>query len=56
MRLEDVLFLEVDDVLEAHAIGIVRFGGAPGLRDRGLLESAVPRRSPYNIPAVGGWP
>jgi death-on-curing protein len=41
MRLEDVLFLEVDDVLAAHAIGIACFGGAPGLRDRGLLESAV---------------
>jgi death-on-curing protein len=28
-------------VLKAHAIGIARFGGMPGLRDRGLLESAV---------------
>ncbi len=28
-------------MLKAHAIGIARFGGMPGLRDRGLLESAV---------------
>jgi len=41
MRLDEVLFLEVEDVLEAHAVGIARFGGAAGLRDPGLLESAV---------------
>jgi len=41
MRFDDILFLEVDDVLEAHAIGIARFGGSSGLRDPGLLESAV---------------
>jgi|HubBroStandDraft_1064217.scaffolds.fasta_scaffold11214_2 death on curing protein len=41
MRFDDILFLEVDDVLEAHAVGIARFGGSSGLRDPGLLESAV---------------
>jgi death-on-curing protein len=41
MRFDDILFLEVDDVLEAHAIGIARFGGSSGLRDPGLLDSAV---------------
>jgi death-on-curing protein len=41
MRLDEILFLDVDDVLEAHAVGIARFGGMPGLPDRGLLESAV---------------
>jgi death-on-curing protein len=41
MRLDEILFLDVDDVLEVHAVGIARFGGMPGLRDRGLLESAV---------------
>ncbi|OGR04448.1 MAG: death-on-curing protein [Deltaproteobacteria bacterium RIFOXYA12_FULL_61_11] len=34
-------FLTVDDVLELHAMQLSRFGGAAGLRDRGLLESAV---------------
>ncbi len=34
-------FLTVEDVLELHAIQLERYGGAAGLRDRGLLESAV---------------
>ena len=36
-----VQFLSVDEVLEIHARLIVRFGGADGLRDKGLLESAL---------------
>ena len=35
------IFLSVDDVLEIHRRVIEAFGGDPGLRDRGLLESAV---------------
>ena len=35
------VFLSVDDVLEIHRRVIDAFGGDPGLRDRGLLESAV---------------
>jgi hypothetical protein len=27
MRLDEILFLDVDDVLDAHAVGIARFGG-----------------------------
>lgn len=40
-------FLDVDDVLELHATQLERYGGAPGLRDLALLESAVsqPRTS-----------
>lgn len=34
-------FLEVDDILEIHAMLLVEFGGAEGLRDAGLLRSAV---------------
>ena len=34
-------FLTVADVLELHAEQLHRFGGADGLRDLGLLESAV---------------
>jgi len=41
MRFDEVLFLDVDDVLEAHHLAIARFGGATGLRALGLLESAV---------------
>jgi death-on-curing protein len=36
-----LLFLDVDEVLEIHARQIAEFGGSNGLRDRGLLESAV---------------
>jgi len=36
-----VTFLSVDDVLEIHRQVIEAFGGDPGLRDRGLLESAI---------------
>jgi len=31
----------VDDVVELHAMQLVRYGGAAGLRDRVLLESAM---------------
>ncbi len=34
-------FLDVDDVLELHATLIVEHGGSDGIRDRGLLESAI---------------
>lgn len=34
-------FLTVDHVLLIHALQIEQFGGAPGLRDAALLESAV---------------
>ncbi|MFN7942608.1 MAG: type II toxin-antitoxin system death-on-curing family toxin [Thermoanaerobaculia bacterium] len=35
------LFLELDEVLALHADQIRRYGGRPGLRDAGLLASAV---------------
>jgi death-on-curing protein len=34
-------FLTLDEVLALHADQIERYGGSPGLRDLGLLESAV---------------
>lgn len=36
-----ILFLELADVLAVHADQISRYGGSGGIRDRGLLESAV---------------
>jgi death-on-curing protein len=41
VRLEEPLFLDVDDVLEIHATQLETYGGSAGLRDRGLLESAL---------------
>ncbi len=40
-------FLELDEVIGLHLDQLVRYGGAPGVRDLGLLESAVemPRAS-----------
>ena len=40
-------FLSVDDVLSLHADQVTLYGGDPGVRDLGLLESAVaqPRAS-----------
>jgi len=36
-----IVFLSVEDILAIQAHQIARFGGAAGLRDAGLLESAV---------------
>lgn len=36
-----IQFLSVDDALQLHADTISRDGGSPGVRDRGLLESAL---------------
>lgn len=37
----DPFFLEVPDILAIHQRLVEAFGGDPGLRDRGLLESAA---------------
>ncbi|MFZ4404673.1 MAG: type II toxin-antitoxin system death-on-curing family toxin [Pseudobdellovibrionaceae bacterium] len=34
-------FLSLDDVLALHEMQLESYGGATGIRDRGLLESAV---------------
>lgn len=34
-------FLELSEILLIHDVQIARFGGMPGIRDRGLLESAL---------------
>ncbi len=41
MSSDQPLFLDVDDVLELHAKQLEIYGGEAGLRDPGLLESAV---------------
>jgi death-on-curing protein len=37
----NITFLTTDDVLDLHADQIAAFGGSPGVRDLGLLQSAV---------------
>lgn len=41
MSPDEPLFLDVDDILEIHAAQLEIYGGSAGLRDRGLLDSAV---------------
>lgn len=45
--MDTFVFLDIEDVLRIHTRQIKRFGGDPGIRDRGLLESALamPRAS-----------
>ena len=43
MPAEEVQYLSVDEVLAIHERLIERFGGSPGVRDPGLLESALYR-------------
>lgn len=40
---ESVRHLSVDEALAIHEALIARFGGSPGVRDHGLLESALYR-------------
>lgn len=39
--MQPVAYLSAENVLEIHRRVIEEFGGDPGLRDRGMLESAV---------------
>ncbi len=41
MSAESIRFLTLENVLQIHANTIQEEGGAPGVRERGLLESAV---------------
>ncbi len=34
-------FLSLDDILESHQFQIESYGGSPGIREIGLLESAI---------------
>ncbi|ABS27001.1 type II toxin-antitoxin system death-on-curing family toxin [Anaeromyxobacter sp. Fw109-5] len=45
--MSEPVFLDVEDVLLIHEEQLARYGGAAGIRDAGLLESAVavPRAS-----------
>jgi len=45
-------WLTLDEILAIHALSIERFGGSHGLRDAGLLSSAVAR--PENLAACEG--
>jgi death-on-curing protein len=46
--MKETIFLTVEECIRLHEQHIIRFGGTPGLRDPGLLESALARpRSGY---------
>lgn len=42
-RIRTTLFPTLDEVLYLHSILLERFGGGGGIRDKGLLESALAR-------------
>ena len=48
----DSVWLNQEEVLALHERSIERFGGSAGIRDRGLLQSALDR--PQNRFAYGG--
>ena len=37
------VYLSIEQIEKLHELQAERFGGAPGLRDRGALEAAAPR-------------
>jgi len=39
--MDDLVFLTLDEILRIHNDQILRYGGSPGVRDLGLLQSAV---------------
>ena len=41
MIVEDPVFLTLGEVIEIHRDQIERYGGDPGIRDLGLLQSAM---------------
>ncbi|HEY5076433.1 MAG TPA: Fic family protein [Acidimicrobiia bacterium] len=41
MHVDEILFLELDDAVRAHARGLEDFGGRPGTLDLRLVESAM---------------
>lgn len=47
MIVEDPVFLTLGEVIEIHRDQIERYGGDPGIRDLGLLQSAMA------VPAAG---
>ena len=41
--MSEPIWLDVDEVIDMHAEQLAIFGGPEGIRDRGLLESAILR-------------
>jgi hypothetical protein len=48
-----MLFPRKEEVLEIHAKLLEQFGGLPGIRDEGLLDSALPPRWVRELGLVG---
>lgn len=41
MKMEEIYFLSLGDVIEIHRDQITRYGGMMGVREQGLLQSAL---------------
>ena len=47
--MSEPIWLDLDEVIDMHAEQLALFGGPEGIRDRGLLESAIMRPvNPWN--------
>jgi len=49
----DPVFLDLEDVLLVHDEQLARYHGSPGIRDRGLPESAVAMEGKLCDPVIG---
>jgi death-on-curing protein len=45
--MSEPIWLDIDEVIDMHAVQLAIFGGPEGIRDDGLLESAVLNRWNY---------
>ncbi|MFM7119564.1 MAG: hypothetical protein ACKOZX_04815 [Gammaproteobacteria bacterium] len=51
--MSDTYYLDMHDVLELHRRQLECFGGAPGIRDAGLIDAALARpKSGYYIDVI----
>jgi death-on-curing protein len=51
----DPIFLTLDNVIEIHREMIARYGGSDGIRDKGLLESAVATPHFFFLRVLNEW-
>jgi death on curing protein len=50
--MSEPIWLDVDEIIDMHAEQLAIFGGPEGVRDRGLLESAISRPEQTDMAAL----
>lgn len=41
--MSEIVWLDIDEIIDIHSAQLAMFGGPAGIRDRGMLESALAR-------------